>query len=576
MMTPQARRDLAQKALNSVLAGGRAGDFETQLVDFKEENGSRGSGGAIVQIGTKNESSASTLAKAAACMSNTDDGGVLIVGVADALSGVSALVGAQSDADWLKGRILALTQPGLVVEIEEVMEHGKRLLFLNVPPSIREIHFNGKLQTRIGAACLELTGEMALSFLQGRRNFDWSAQPSGMRLSQAEAEAIAVARRLYKATKGSAPESGRELISRLGVFCDEKSDPELTRAGALLLCKYEPSSDQLHLMITNVEGVPSRLNERGPAPILPLFESVMRFLLTEAFPAKIEIVGTQRRELRSVPESALRESIVNALMHREYKLASSVVVATATGSPSEVLKVVSPGGLPPGVTIENIISTSSIPRNRNMAVALRALGLAEGEGVGIDTMYREMLKEGHPAPEIAEQGVCLVVRLVGGSPDTKILHFYNELGLRDPNLPENISAILAINHLLTRPTIRVEDLSATAQCLLGDALYALEKLEAASAVERLLNRSLTFRLTQSSKVQLGDRISYPQRSPLESHSELIVSYLDSHAEISRDEAMEVLGLSGTQTSVILKKIVAQGKIDYVGAKRGGTVRYKKK
>lgn len=575
MMTPQNRRDLAQKALDSVLAGGRASDFETQLVDFKEESGSRGSGGAVVQIGSKNESSASTLAKEAACMSNTDDGGILIVGVADALAGTSALVGAQSDADWLRGRILALTQPGLVVEIEEVIESSKRLLFVNVPPSIREIHFNGKLQTRIGAACVELTGEIALAFLQGRRNFDWSAQSSGMKLSQAEAEAIAIARRLYKATKGLAPESDRELVSRLGIFFDEKADPELTRAGALLLCKYEPSADQMHLLITNVEGSSSHLSERGPAPILPLFENVMKLLLVEAFPAKIETIGTQRRELRSIPELALRESIVNALMHRDYKLGSSVVVVTATGFPSDVLKVVSPGGLLPGVSVENIISTSSVPRNRNMAVALRVLGLAEGEGVGIDRMYREMLKEGHSSPEIVEKGGGLVVRLVGGAPDTGVLHFYNEIALRDPDLPENVSAIIALNHLLTVPTIRAEELALIAQCLTSEATYVLEKLEEVSAVERLLNRSLTFRLTQSSKVQLGDRISYPQRSSLDAHSELIVSYLDSHLDIGRDEAMDVLGLSQTQTSVILKKIVAQGKIDYVGAKRGGRVRYKK-
>jgi len=575
MMTFRERRDLAKKALAAVLAGGRAGDFETQQVDFKEENGSRGSGGVVTQIGMRNESVASTLAKEAACMSNTDDGGVLIVGVADAESGIDALVGAQSDAEWLKGRILALTQPGLVVAIEEVFEQDKRVLFIDVPASIREIHFNEKLQTRVGTSCVDLTGEMALGFLQSRRNFDWSALQSGMNLSQAESDAIEIARHLYKSTKGSAPESDRELASRLGILYDNEENPELTRAGALLLCKYEPTAEQMHLMITDVEGVPSRYNERGPAPLLPLFEKVMALLLTEAFPSKTEIVGTQRRELRSIPEVALRESVVNALMHRDYRIPSAVVVALATGSPSDVLKVVSPGGLMPGVSITNLISVPSKPRNRKLADALRTLGLAETEGVGIDTMYREMLKEGHPLPEITEEAGAVVVRLVGGPPDTKILHFYGVLGLKDRNLPENVRAILSIHHLLTESTIRVETLAEIAQCSVGDALYSLEKLEASAAIERLTDRSLAFRLSPSSKTQLGDRITYAHRSSLDTHAELILSFLDSHQDIGRDEVIEILGVKETRASVVLKEMVAQGRLAFVGPKRGSKVRYRK-
>lgn len=36
------------------------------------------------------------------------------------------------------------------------------------------------------------------------------------------------------------------------ILCDNEDDPELTRAGALLLCEYEPAVEQMHLMIANV------------------------------------------------------------------------------------------------------------------------------------------------------------------------------------------------------------------------------------------------------------------------------------------------------------------------------------
>ncbi|MEK6647994.1 MAG: RNA-binding domain-containing protein [Actinomycetota bacterium] len=564
------------RAIESVKAGGKASDFETQTVDFKEEMGSRERDGSVSQIGPRSEPVASTLAKEAACMANTEDGGVLIVGVADNKSGEDAFIGTQSDAEWLKQRILALTQPNLVVEIEEIDVLGKRLLLINIPDAIREIHANGKLQTRVGSSCVELTGEQALRFLESRRNFDWSAQKSGKRLSQSVVEALESARIHFKDAKGTAPESNRELASRLGVLCDNEDDPELTRAGALLLCEYEPAIEQMHLMITDAEGVASRHNVRGPAPLLPLFDDVMRLLLTEAFPSKSEFVGTQRRDLRPIPELAIRESIVNAIMHRDYRISSAVVVALATGSPSNVFKVISPGGLLPGIFTTNMISTPSRLRNPNLADALRTLGLAEKEGIGIDTIYREMMKEGHPQPEITEQDGSLMVRLSGGPPDTRVLEFFSALSLKDKYLPENVRAIMAIRYLLTKPTIRPESLSVIAQCSREDALHVLEQMEEVSSIERLLNGSLTFRLSPGSRTQLTELLQYSLRSTLEEQAELVVSYLDSHPDIGREEVRTMLNVKEVRATTVLKEMVRRELLDYVGPTRGRNVRYKKK
>ena len=576
MMTAQERRDLAMRAIGSVKMGGKASDFETQTVDFKEEGGSRGLGGVVGPIGSRTDSVASALAKKVACMANTEDGGVLIIGVADNKSGEEAFVGAQTEAAWLKQRIWALTQPNLTIEIEEIEVLGKRLLLMNIPDALREINVNGKLQTRVGSSCVELSGEQARQFLESRRNFDWSAQKSGKRLSEATEEALESARIHFRNAKGTVPDSNRELASRLGILCDNEDDPELTRAGALLLCRYEPAIEQMHLMITDAEGIASRHSVRGPAPLLPLFDDVMALLLTKAFPSKSELVGTQRRNLRSIPELALRESIVNAIMHRDYRIASAVVVALATGSPSDVFKVISPGGLLPGISITNLISTPSRLRNPNLADAFRTLGLAEKEGVGIDTIYREMMKEGHPEPEIIEQDGTLVVRLSGGQPDLRVLEFFTDLGLKSRGLPENVRVIMAIRYLLTKPTIRPEGLASIAQCSRQEAVQTLEQLEEASSIERLLNGSLTFRLNSNSRTQLNELLQYSQRSTLEEQSELVMSYLDSHTDISREEVIAILDVKAARATAVLKEMVSRELLGYVGPTRGRNVRYKKK
>ena len=519
---------------------------------------------------------ARTLAKEAACMANTEDGGVLIVGVTDSRSGKEAFVGAQTETEWLKQRIWALTQPSLTVEIEEIEVLGKRLLLINIPDAIREISVNGKLQTRAGNSCIELSGDQARQFLESRRNFDWSAQKSGKRLSQAVEEALESARIHFKNAKGTVPDSNRELASRLGILCDNDADPELTRAGALLLCKYESAVERMHLMITNAEGIASHHSVRGPAPLLPLFDDVMALLLTEAFPSKSELVGTQRRNLRPIPELALRESIVNAIMHRDYRIPSAVVVALATESSSDVFKVISPGGLLPGISITNLITTPSRPRNPNLADAFRTLGLAEKEGVGIDTIYREMMKEGHPEPEITEQDGALIVRLSGGLPGLRILEFFTDLSLKGRDLPENVRVVMAIRYLLTKPTIRPDDLASISQCSRQDALKTLEQLVEASAIERLLDRSLSFRLSSNTKTQLNELLQYSHRSTLEEQAELVLSYLDSHTDIGREEVTAILDVKAARATAVLKEMVSRELLDYVGPTRGRNVRYKKK
>src|ERR1035437_1211251 len=101
----------------------------------------------------------------------------------------------------------------------------------------------------------------------------------------------------------------------------------------------------------------------------------------EAFPAESRLVGTQRQAIRAIPEAAIRESLVNAIMHRDYRLDRAMIIAIATGVPANVYKVHSPGGFPPGVSAARLIATQSKPRNPALAEAMRVLGLAEKEGV---------------------------------------------------------------------------------------------------------------------------------------------------------------------------------------------------
>jgi ATP-dependent DNA helicase RecG len=573
--TAAIRRQTALDAIARVAAGARAADVEDEMVDFKEEAGTVLRGGARTSIDPQHAPAAEDLAVEVACLANSRAGGILVVGVDDKGAGPTGLVGTFLDLGWLRERIWSLTSPHYSVdEIEEITSFGPRLYLINVPPALEEIRAGGKLRMRRGTDCVEVSGDAARRLLEDRRGFDWTAQPSGIRLSAADPIALRSARRRYQERRGAPADSDRELASRMGVVLDDTADPELNRAGALLLAPFEPRVGQLQLLITDAEGLASRQHLLGEAPMLPVLDEALALLDTLAFPeGQPVIVGGTRRELRSVPDAGYREALVNAIMHRDYQLDRLAIVAIATGSPSNAFKVRSPGGLPATVSVGRLLATPSRPRNEALARALRTLGVAEREGVGIATMYRSMLRDGHPPPEIIEDAGDVVVRLAGGRPDVGLRAFFDDLESRDERLGRDAAAVMAIRELLRSTPLRPEGLAVAVQRTVGEAMEILGALEQVGAIERLLDRSRSFRLTRAARSRLGSRVEY-RRSTLDQHWAFVRAFLDERREISRDDAVKLLEVTPDRASRILGQLLRDGRVILAGPRRGRGVRYR--
>jgi ATP-dependent DNA helicase RecG len=350
------------------------------------------------------------------------------------------------------------------------------------------------------------------------------------------------------------------------------ANPELNRAGALLLTKFEREIEQLVVLVAPAEGITSKSSARGPAPVLELFDRAWEVITRDAFPAKVTVVSRSRRLLRTLPDLALRESLVNAIMHRDYRLPSQAITVLATGG--DTFKVRSPGGVPTGVSVDRLITSPSVARNPALAHALRVLGLAEREGVGVDTMYAQMLRAGHRAPVIVEDGGALIVTLHGGAPDVELVSFFEDLGRRDPGL-DDVRTAMAVTSLLEQRTLRAEALATTAQCTSDEAMDTLVRLERSGVVARLVNRSKAFRLSSETRSVFEPRIRYPTRRRLDEHRELVHAYLDTAPQIGREEAVELLGLTQTSASRILAGLAREGDLVPVANARGAGVRYKR-
>src|SRR5579883_3279262 len=93
-------------------------------------------------------------------------------------------------------------------------------------------------------------------------------------------------------------------------------------------------------------------------------------------------------------EAVVREAILNAVAHRDYRRAESIFVRQFPRK----LEIVSPGGFPDGITVENLLWKQS-PRNRRIAEACGRCGLVERSGQGANRMFEESIKEGKPKPD---------------------------------------------------------------------------------------------------------------------------------------------------------------------------------
>lgn len=114
-------------------------------------------------------------------------------------------------------------------------------------------------------------------------------------------------------------------------------------------------------------------------------------------PAVID--GLRRREVPVLPPVAVREAIVNAVVHADYSQPGGPLRVALF---SDRLEVENPGLLPFGLTIDEIRLGVSRVRTRVLLRVFRELGYVEQWGSGIGRMTRACVDAGHPAPEFAE------------------------------------------------------------------------------------------------------------------------------------------------------------------------------
>jgi len=108
------------------------------------------------------------------------------------------------------------------------------------------------------------------------------------------------------------------------------------------------------------------------------FQNIISYLQAK-LNTRLIITGTGRNEKLELPVNALREALVNALAHRDYRSTANIQIHIF----QDRIEIISPGSLPAGMTTKDL-GSKSIPRNPLLFSMLYRMNLVEQIGSGIN------------------------------------------------------------------------------------------------------------------------------------------------------------------------------------------------
>ncbi|MBU4318047.1 MAG: putative DNA binding domain-containing protein [Proteobacteria bacterium] len=230
----------------------------------------------------------------------------------------------------------------------------------------------------------------------------------------------------YQKTPGmDDTEAWQTLLLNTEFLIEENDRKSATIAGLLLFCakpnRFLPQAGIDAVAYPGKEkdyAAKERLSIRGPMTALfgsaglvenGLVEQAVEFVRRNTGVVATLADGARREQKWTYPEEAVREAIVNALVHRDYLLSGTTVELSIY---EDRLEVISPGRLPNGITPQRMITGCRAARNQLLKDVMRDYGYLEHMGMGVPRkIVKEMQKHNGTLPDLIEDGELFMIRL---------------------------------------------------------------------------------------------------------------------------------------------------------------------
>jgi ATP-dependent DNA helicase RecG len=359
------------------------------------------------------EADADLLAETLVAFANSD-GGTILIGVNEdgrAAGGVYA----DEVESALREAALACLPPVDARWNQAAGEGG--MVYAIVVKRSPELHSlaDGRVLVRTGVENHPLSGDQIrqLAATKSTGDFETEAAP-GARRDDLDDEVIEEFKAKWQERQHREwTRSTDDLLGRVGAL-DEDGRP--TVAGVLLFAKNPQAFlPQGGLTFVKFVGTLPR-GESGQAgygrreeiggPLARIIQRTWE-VVGEEMRIGAVVTGLERQERTEYPVAAVREALVNAVAHRDYRLGGRRIEVRMF---SDRMEIISPGGLPGFITVDNIIE-EHFSRNPRLVAALYQWGYIEELGLGVDLMIEEMMRAGHPAPQFKDTPYAFTVTL---------------------------------------------------------------------------------------------------------------------------------------------------------------------
>jgi ATP-dependent DNA helicase RecG len=325
------------------------------------------------------------------------EGGVLVIGRNDE-GKVGGVANARKLLEDLPNKIRDLL--GIMADVRLVKKAGKELIEIRVEPYPTPISYKGEYHYRSGSTKQELKGAALDRFLLRKQGRTWDGAPvpnvAIRELSKAAIDMFRkLARQSLRVEQAVLRESTSGLIDKLHLM-----DGKYLKRAALLLFHPQPERFVTGAFVkvgffrTNDDLL---YHDEIHGDLFTQVTKTIDLLLTKYLKAAITYQGIQRVETFPVPEAALREAVLNAIIHKDYASGTPIQISIY----ADKLMIWNPGQLPPDWTVAKLKGKhASQPFNPEIASVFFRAGEIEAWGRGIERILVACREAGFPEPVI--------------------------------------------------------------------------------------------------------------------------------------------------------------------------------
>ncbi|WP_157838329.1 DNA glycosylase AlkZ-like family protein [Nocardia farcinica] len=362
--------------------------------------------------------------------------------------------------------------------------------------------------------------------------------------------------------------SDLEICRALGVWRTADDGVERPTLGAVLLFGTEAAISRHvpnHEVAFQVfDGLSLEINHFTRSPLFKAAEDVFHRVSVWNREEELQF-GMLRIALPALPAQVAREAIANALVHRDY----TAVGPTRVTISEDAFEVTSPGGFPPGVRLDNLLTISQ-PRSPILADAFRRAGVVERSGRGVSLMFMSMLRLGREAPDYTQSTERLVRAIVPlGKADIAMARFVAQRE-NDRGRPMRLFDLQVLHELRAQSKLSATEIAHELNRTLGETRAGLNRmLEEGLVEQRGTGSRRIYHLSAAVYRALDNSPAYVRIRGTESiqHEQMVLRYVESFGPITRGKAAELCLLTPQQATRLLGRMVERGKLIRIGERK---------